>query len=381
MDRDLQTLRDDAEGGLRDLERQRAREDREAAVRQHQEALRRITRQQEQALVEGQQRRARLLEAAVDRFNLEEFAQAEGYARQVLDEEPDNRLALDIVKNARRAQHSFVNDAILREMKSSFRDWWREIEETKVPQGAILRWPSQKFWDDITRVRARQAAVTGGAELSPEEQNVLNQLRTRTVDLRFETTPFPDVVNYLTAATGQNFVIDARARDDLSAAEITLTVDRVSVADGLTLLMEQASPEGEIVYEVVGNVVRFIRKEHQKKNYVLRIHPVADLVMGLTDFIPGQITLVGVDEFSEEPLFDSEAEEVPLPYGTIDELMELVRSSVATAEIWDEPPASIAPQGNNLVVFITPEIQDELARFLDDLRTFSGIVVTVESRF
>ena len=380
-DRELEGLGDRAREGLSELRRKRSAEDRERAIKEHQEALRRITRQQETQLLESQQRRAKLLEAAVDKFNLEEFAAAENYARQVIAEEPDNRLAQDIVKNSRRAQHTFVNESLLRDMKQGFRDWWTDIARTKVPQGGILRWPSQKFWDDITRVRARRAAVLGGKRLSVEEQSVLNQLRTRTVDLRFEATPFPDVVNYLTAATGQNFVIDARARDDLSAAEITITVDRVSVEDGLRLLMEQASPEGEVVYEIVGNVVRFIKTENQARNLVLEIHPVADLVMGLTDFIPGQITLVGVDESSEEPLFDSEAEEVPLPYGTIEELMELVRSSVATPESWDEGGASMNPQGDNLVVFNTPEIQGQVRGFLDDLRSFSGIVVTVESRF
>jgi hypothetical protein len=176
-----------------------------------------------------------------------------------------------------------------------------------------------------------------------------------------------------------NFVIDARAKEDLEAAEITLKATGLTVEDGLHLIMMQASAEGQVVYEVVGNIVRFIKKEHQKRNLILRIHPVADLTLGLTDFIPPQITQVGVDEDSEVPLFGGQSEEAPQPYGTIEELMELVRGSVS-ADQWEDP-ATINAQGKNLVVYNTPEVQNRVARFLDDLRSFAGIVVTIESRF
>ncbi len=108
-DRELEDLGERAREGLSELRRKRSAEDRERAIKEHQEALRRITRQQEAQLLESQQRRAKLLEAAVDKFNLEEFAAAENYARQVLAEEPDNRLAQDITKNSRRAQHYFAS--------------------------------------------------------------------------------------------------------------------------------------------------------------------------------------------------------------------------------------------------------------------------------
>ena len=41
-------------------------------------------------------------------------------------------------------------------------------------------------------------------ELTQEEQQVANSLQTRTIVLPFETTPFPQVVDYLTAARTPN---------------------------------------------------------------------------------------------------------------------------------------------------------------------------------
>ncbi|MEE8104230.1 MAG: hypothetical protein V3T86_01700 [Planctomycetota bacterium] len=377
---DLTALGASARQGLDDVGRAEDIAEQEATARNTDEALRRIALQEEKSLMEGKDRRQRLLSAAIDRFNLEDFEQAEEYARQVLQEEPDNTVARQIVDNARAAQHTYNNKKNLSDLKENFRQWKVDIERTKVPQGSILQWPSQKFWDNITRLRAVSAGGGGGANLSPEEQNVANTLKTRRIDLPFtEATPFPQLVQYLNAASGINFVTDARAKEDLDAVEVTIEVQDVTVEDGLALIMRQVSAEGEIVYEIIGNVVRFIKKENQAKNLTLHVHPVADLTLPLTDFIPPQITQVGVDDDSEEPLFGGTAEEAQQPYGTIDELMELVRNSVAP-ESWEEN-ATISAQAKNLVVWNTPDVQQQIAIFLDDLRAFAGLVVTIEARF
>jgi general secretion pathway protein D len=118
---------------------------------------------------------------------------------------------------------------------------------------------------------------------------------------------------------------------------------------------------------------------------VVQIHSVADLTSGLTDFIPPTIQLVGPDSVSDEenPLFGAEGEEPVLPYGTIDELIDLIRGAVEPS-FWegDVEGAEIRSSGeHSLVVKATPEIQTQVEQFLNDLRGFAGIVVTVETRF
>ena len=377
-DDDLAELGARADSGLAEVRRTQAESD---AVREKEdtaEALRQVADEQEKALVESRDRRARLLSAAIDQFNLERFDAAIEYADQVLAEEPDNTLAREIIENSRKARAQYMHEKFLRDLKDSYRQWQVDIEETKVPSSKILSWPSQSYWDKISKLRAVRRAASGGRQLTTEEQNVLNTLNTRTIDLPFEAYPFPQAVKYLNAASGVNFYIDARAKEDLEAVEVTLQVNDITVNDALQLLMMQVSPEGEVVWEITGNVVRFIRKEHQKKNFELRIHPVADLTLGLTDFIPPQITQVGVNEDSEVPLFGGQAEEAPQPYGTIEELAELVRTSVMP-QAWEE--GTVEPQGKNLVVYNTAQVQEQVSGFLDDLRAFSGIVVTIQSRF
>ena len=379
-DDELTRLGASARSGLDRVDREDAMAREARAEKDTKAAMEEIAKQERKAVLEARNRRARLLTAAIDRFNMEKFEQAEEYARQVLAEEPDNTVAQEIIENASKARHTYINREIMTGMKESFRRWKVDIESTKIPHSGILSWPSQSFWDKITRLRAVQVQIGGGVERTPEEQNVLNTLESRRIDLPFvDATPFPQVVNYLNASSGINFVIDARAKEDLDAVEISIQVQDVTVKDSLELVMKQASAEGEVVYEVIGNVVRFIKKEHQKRNFVLRVHPVADLTLPLTDFIPPQITQVGVDDDSEAPLFGGTAEEAQQPYGTIDELMELVRNSVDPL-LWEEP-ATITAQGKNIIVWNTPKVQADVTRFLDDLRAFAGLVVTIESRF
>ncbi len=379
-DDELAQLGAEADSGLRELTRLETDEAAKQAEADTREALEEVAKQEEKALLESRDRRARLLSSAIDHFNREEFDSAESLASQVLVEEPDNTVARDIVDNARKASRRYLNERYLRDLKDSFRRWQVDIERTKVPQAGILKWPSQKFWDKITRLRAVGNVSEEGVALSPEEQAISNKLKTRTLDLPFETTAFPQVVEFLTAASGINFVIDARAKDDLESAEITLQANGLTVKDSLDLIMQQASAEGEVIYQIKGNIVRFIKKEHVKANNLLRIHPVADLTLGLTDFIPPQITQIGVDEDSETPLFGGQAEEAPQPYGTIEELMELVRASVSPLT-WEEGGGQLNAQGKNLVVYAPGPVQNNVAKFLDDLRAFSGVVITIESRF
>ena len=145
----------------------------------HAWALRAESEREEKALFEERARRATLLSGAIDAFNAEDFERAVTKAEQVLREEADNEVAQDIVVNARRARRRTMSEHYLRDLKDSFRRWQVDIERTKVPQAGILRWPSQSFWDKITRLRTSQGVAAGGRTLTDEEQGVMRALRSR----------------------------------------------------------------------------------------------------------------------------------------------------------------------------------------------------------
>ncbi|HEX5139117.1 MAG TPA: hypothetical protein VFY93_19265 [Planctomycetota bacterium] len=378
-DEDLSKLGREAEALQKEVERRDAGAKADQEMKDTERALKRVAEAEEKQMLEARDRRARTLSAAIDAFNREDFDLAESYAGEVLREEPDNTVAHDVLENARRARHQEMNAAYLRELKDSFRRWQVDIEATKVPFAQILRWPSQSFWDHISAVRATRNVAGGGFEMTAEEQALANVLDTQKISLPLEEdTPFPQVVEYLSAASGVNFVIDPRAHDAVDATTVLLQANDVTIRGALDLILLQVSGDGSIIYQISGNVVRFLKKEDAKQNLVLRIHHVADLTMGITDFIPPKITLVTASEDEEAPLFGGVGDEAAQPYGTIEELTELVRATVSP-QTWEQG-GTLTSQGKNIIAYAPPDVQARVAAFLDDLREFTRVMITIEGK-
>ena len=117
---------------------------------------------------------------------------------------------------------------------------------------------------------------------------------------------------------------------------------------------------------------------------VLRVFEVGALTGGHWDYIPERMP--GPPEPRSEademaPLFGAEAEESTLPLGTVDELIELVKSGVS-ARAWAEVQGSDIKclGGDRLVVRARPAMMEGVARFLADLERRVLSTVTVEVR-
>ena len=261
------------------------------------------------------------------------------------------------------------------------KEWMLDMQQAKTLEHKILRWPSQKFWNDITRARANRNSAFGGEKKSPEEVALAAKLKTTTVNLSVEGRPFKEVVQTLQIQSGVNILLDPRINDVGEAQVQPISVEQVSLEQALDML--KATAEG-VLWTIKGNVVMFTKKELVKYNLALVVHSVADLTAGLTEFKPPKIDLVPSDQVNDEenPLFGGESEETIKPYGSIDDIIELVKSAVGTAETWTIDGVSIAAQGTlGIVVKHTAEVQGQVEKFLNDLRAFAGIVVTIETRF
>ncbi|MHC4859195.1 MAG: type II secretion system protein GspD, partial [Planctomycetota bacterium] len=85
-----------------------------------------------------------------------------------------------------------------------------------------------------------------------------------------------------------------------------------------------------------------------------------------------------IDE--DTPLFGKAEEGEQLLGGGAEELMDLIQGNIHPDSWGDEFSINVSGE-SKLVVVHTPEVQAEVASFLDDLRKFAGLVVTIESRF
>ena len=378
---DWRTLKQDAQNGLAASEK--GRKDAEKAVRRsdNERALGDLADDEEKRLLEEQARLETIMISAIMAFGRDEYELAENQADIVLESQPDNRKAKDLKNAATSARHEKVAREQTRKDQLAMKEWALDMQGSRNLEHKILRWPSQKFWNDITHARAARQSAFGGAKQSPEEIALAAKLRTTTVNLSVEGRPFKEVLQTLQIQSGVNILLDARSPEVGDAQVQPTSVEQVSLKQALDMLM--AMTEG-LVWTIQGNVVVFMKKELVKHNLTLNVHGVADLTAGLTEFKPPKIDLVPADQVNDEenPLFGSEGEETIKPYGSIDDIIELVKSAVGNTETWAVEGASINAQGTTgIVVKHTAEVQGQVEKFLNDLRAFAGIVVTIETRF
>jgi len=92
------------------------------------------------------------------------------------------------------------------------------------------------------------------------EGSVEESLRSVRIDLPLDHTQFPAALDYIRAVTGISFELDEGIREDVETAGLVLNVKGVVIEDALDLVLEELSEDGEYVYEVRGNKVRFLRR-------------------------------------------------------------------------------------------------------------------------
>lgn len=378
------SIEKDASNGLRHARASKTQGEKQARQDAVARSLAEMAAQEEQRLMQEMERLERWMGAAIEAFNRNQFELAAEYARQVLEVQPDNTKAMDLLSCAQRAQNEQMQVDFLRREKQSFREWYDEMQRTRIPQQKILQWPSRKFWERISTARAQSRPSFGEIEVDNEGEALMKKIQGTSVNLAVEGQTFSEVTRSLQIQTGFNLYVDPRASGDLADATVTnLVMTDIPMDSALNMLVSATGVE-DAVWHTRGGLIVFTRKEFVKRNLVTQLHSVADLTAGLTDFIPPSIRLVSPDDVSDEeqPLFGSESEEPIFPYGQIDELIELIQGAVSPTFWSENENAKIVAQGeHNIVVRSTPEVQEQVARFLNDLRGFAGIVVTIETRF
>jgi len=344
-------------------------------------ALNQVKKDESKRKHEEIERIDKLLGEGLSAFESERFGVAENFAEQVLDLDPRNARALELRDQSVRARYRHTSDELLRTQKERFREWRLDIAETIVPwSDRPLHWPSQREWDRINRRAERITDFGSGADASPEDQALANRLREEKVGFTFDETPLPDAIEFIRGVKNLNIVIDDNIKSDLEGAPVSLSVSELEIAAALRLLLKLAGPE--YTYTIKNGVIFITNSEGARGEAILLVHPVGDLTMQLTNFIAPDLILkpAGAEVSEDQPLFGKAEEGAAVLGGGAEDLMDLIQQNIHP-DSWEEG-YTISPSGEDkLVVMHTPEVQREIARFLEDLRRFAGLVVTIESRF
>ncbi|MEZ5980302.1 MAG: hypothetical protein R3F34_19110, partial [Planctomycetota bacterium] len=168
--------------------------------------------------------------------------------------------------------------------------------------------------------------------------------------------------------------------DEGIAYELSLT-NPISMTQALNLIAEQ-SGEG-VTWTIEVGTVLFTTKERARGKLVPKYYPINDLVLPLPNFMAPRLERLRLLE-------DLEDDDGGTPFGGLaeqsiqlepDTLAELITKFVQPSA-WEEDGVSATAYNNSgIYVIQTPEVHAEVQRFLEDLRRFTSMMVTVDTKF
>lgn len=354
-----------------------------AALRAEEEKARRAREQKE--LAERRYKEEKLVtlfNEAHAAFQNQNYAKAEKLCDQVLLEDPDNAAAMQLAEVARKARHEKRNTLNRRNYREQWIRTFEDLRHSNVIQTEAL------VFDDLDRWRK----VSKRKPLEFETQEQTDDADKLAVLARLEETVFSPnfgggeddegaelavVAGYLQNLTGVNFVISPLVLDlDPEETMINLQLPPYSVRKVLDLIAEMST---ELRWKIEDGVVKFVTAEEMLGGQVLKFYAVTDLIHPIPDF-PGRDINVSPSGGLLPP--DEDIEERESNVVTLDLLDQLVRNNIAP-ESWDADPANSLRinESGVMVVNQTPEVHDQIALLLEDLREATGIMVDIQSNF
>jgi type II secretory pathway component GspD/PulD (secretin) len=347
----------------RQAERQKSRiqeEEQSRAEREREEELRRM--------------RAWLISAS-EAFDRGEYDLAEANARKVLDLDPHNEKAKQLVQIARETKYAADRNDIRERFSDQWRTLMEQVEQTALPHPELLNYPAN--WSEISRRRPPTTDARGAVTaIDPRTEQILNTLeskRVHDVDFQEGDMNLEGVITYLQSVTGENFVPSRKVREEKAQTGITLKVDNVSVRQVLELITEP----NELAWKVRNGVVMILAKDEAIDQPVLQFYDVKDLVAKIQDFPGSEINLV---PSKYQPPEAGEAAEPKSPF-EVEQLIEVIKQTIEPQSWETVPGANVEPKNNVLVITQTPEVHRKIGQFLSDLRKNTGLLVSLEVRF
>jgi type II secretory pathway component GspD/PulD (secretin) len=325
-----------------------------------------------------------LLINATSAFDRADYETTEKLAQAVLDVDRHNAHALELLDAAQDASREYADRIFIQTRREEFNRWRNNMEEVRIPNAELYTDPDPSHWAKITASRGLRRSL-GLGDLDPEIAALNDLLDSTRMDAEFDDKTIVEVANHLSFVYDIPVSIDPEVAIDLddNADYVNITgLQDITARSFMNVLVEQVGDD--LAWTIRNGRVYVTQQEKAGGKPITRVHPIQDLTFELTNFKGNDIRDIALPgeagDDNEETIFNSELETVELIEG--EEILNLVRENI-TPELWDLSDAyniDFVDNGNLLVIH-TPEVQAQVAEFLDDLRAFSTSMVTLESRF
>lgn len=324
-----------------------------------------------------------LIERATEFYTRQKYDKAEALIQQVLSEDSSNKLAKKLLEDIRDSSHSFIAEKTLQKKIDEWKLFLEDMRRSSIPITDLIVYPDKEYWHNVVNKRKDQSDLhrtVAGEGDTPVIQKIKTQLQTVNISLNFSDTPFQDVIRYIHTISGINIVVDPKIIQtfEIEGTRVNLQVNSLKLDDALQILLQFH----DLVYLFKDDVLFITSKtsELARGKSIPVLHDIRDLTGQIKDFPGPKIRLMTeIDQDSGGATFDEEETESKTGF-TGEKLTELIKSTIEP-ESWDNEDYSIAETSGQLLVVHTEDVQNEIKKFLNDMRRFSGMMVALESRF
>ena len=322
-----------------------------------------------------------MFEQALVHFEERRYKHAEELCNNCLAMDQDFRLAKDLKQDAMRASHNKTYATFLKTKIERWKQTMEDIDEAATPYADddLVRWPTMQYWD---QVRQRQPLSTiQETEAADEDVLAIQRVLDNTkIDLDFTDASLEDIIGFIREYAKINIEIDQKVREEgLAEKKITFQMREAVLRNVLNLLLRQYS----LGYTFDHKVLLIVKQDQAEGSPVVVVHDVRDLLRPISDFVGPTISLQTGEGEESNPTAAFELAEEPRAPLTGDQLTKLIQDNIDPAS-WQERSDSVSitlsAQGQ-LIVVHTPRVQQEVQQFLQNLRSFTGSMVSIETRF
>jgi tetratricopeptide (TPR) repeat protein len=180
---------------------------------------------------------------------------------------------------ARMLDYHAENTRVRRDQERGFMDVMHLIDVAGIPfpDEPPIIYPSAARWKQITEDRKKYKSVDL-ANPGSAEQKIYDALDGTVQNLNFTETPLRDVIAQLKDSQGIPIQLDMKALEDAGIdldTPVTKDLSGISLRSALRLLLGDI----DLTYLIKDEVLLITTKEKAGENLVIKVYPVADLVL------------------------------------------------------------------------------------------------------
>jgi Flp pilus assembly secretin CpaC len=368
---------DDVRAMLRDVNIRLAEKARRDETQAFDEAYKRLREDEERRRVREAREVHSMMEEAIAAFGRQDFETSGMIAERVLRRVPGHPEAKSLVESSRRAKDAAWRERYYRERREGFQTWLERTREAQIPYTSILGW--SRDWDELTLRRAQGDPVSQAAQESDAVRVLRAKLANETfeVDYGAEGKALPDIVKDIRSQKSMNILIDPEIDSAKLEEPVRLTLSRQSLGTALKTILDQL----DLAMTFRNDVLHITTREKALGKPIPQVYEVRDLTVSLPNFKAPNLNL-RVGQAGEQAKVAIAGENLESTQETtIDRLVDLIQENVAKGTWGTIEGFALTPSSGQIVATTTPEIHQQLKKFLDELRRFTKISVHVEARF